>query len=76
MKVALVVDDAARGRLTEVLAACRASGFELETVLTGIGVLVGSVRPVDFERLQATPGVAAVEQERDVRTHSDGARHV
>ncbi len=70
IKVAVVVDDDARNQLTDVLAACRACGFDVEIALMRIGVLVGSVRPANLERLQATPGVVAVEQERHVRMHS------
>jgi len=74
VKVAVVIDDDSRNRLTDVLAACRACGFEVDIALMRIGVLIGSVRAANLERLQATPGVAAVEQERHVQLHSGDTR--
>ena len=74
IRVAVAVEDCALERLTELRAACLAQGFDLETELAGVGVFVGSVHPVDIERLRAIPGVAAVEPERPVRTHAMNLR--
>ena len=69
MTVAVAIEDGALDRLTEVLEACRARGFDFERELAAIGVLLGSVHPMNLEWLRTTPGVAAVEPQQQVAAH-------
>ncbi len=61
VKVAVAVDDDARGRIHEVAAACRALGLDHIATLTVVGVLTGSMESEGLARLWAIPGVLAVE---------------
>jgi hypothetical protein len=70
VNVAVAVADAALDRFHEVLAACRAHGFEADAALSGVGILVGSVHPSQVERLRGIAGVAAVERQRELRARS------
>lgn len=71
--VAVAVAEDARGRLYEVVAACRALGLEHTATLAAVGVLIGSVEARDLSRLWAVPGVLAVEVKRDFRRSIAGS---
>ena len=65
IKVAVAIGEDALDRIHEVAEACRQLGFQHQSTLSGVGVLVGSVEADDVARLRAVPGVTAVEFERD-----------
>ncbi len=67
VKVAVAIGEDAFGRIQQVAEACRQLGFEHESTLSGVGVLVGSAAADDVARLRTVPGVTAVEVERDLR---------
>jgi precorrin-6B methylase 2 len=65
VNVAVAVAEDARGRIYEVVAACRALGLQHTATLTDIGVVTGSVEYGTLRRLWAVPGVVAVELARE-----------
>jgi hypothetical protein len=67
VRIAIAVDDDALGRLEDVAKACRELGFLGDTMLSGVGVLTGTIEPDSLAALRAVPGVAAVELERQSR---------
>ncbi len=59
--VAIAVEESARPRLAEVVAACRALGLRQTACLTGIGVFTGSVELHNLPKLRTVRGVLTVE---------------
>ncbi len=64
VRIAIAVHETVRDRLGEVLAAAQAMGLEVETVLAGVGVVVGLATAGAVARLRAHPDVVAVAPER------------
>ncbi len=60
-RIAIAVTDEAMGRIDTVAAACGEAGFEHEATLGEAGLLTGTACFRDLPRLQAIPGVLAVE---------------
>ncbi|OLR94069.1 hypothetical protein [Actinokineospora bangkokensis] len=65
LRVLVTVDEPGLGRLSEVVAALRAAGLVVDTVLTHVGVVTGLVAPADVPAVRAVGGIEQVEVERD-----------
>jgi len=70
--VAVAVAEDARGRFSEVAAACGALGLRHTAMLPAVGVLTGSMEARDLGRLWGVPGVLAVEVKSDFRLQITG----
>jgi hypothetical protein len=66
----ITADGQAEGRLGELAARLREAGFDVIQQLDAIGVLVGRADEADIPRIRGLRGVAAVEEERTVKTAS------
>ncbi|ALL77695.1 hypothetical protein Ae168Ps1_5333c [Pseudonocardia sp. Ae168_Ps1] len=53
--------------IDDVAAACSAAGLQVEKVLRGVGVVVGTCDDEHRDGLSAVTGVGAVEPDREVR---------
>jgi hypothetical protein len=70
IRVAIAVADEALERVQEVLAACRALGFQPDSALTGVGIFTGRMEAQKVGAVLKVPGVAAVELDRSIRIHT------
>jgi hypothetical protein len=61
VRVAVAVEDDARYRIYEVVAACCALGLDHTGTHAGVGLLTGTIESDDLARLLAIPGVLTVE---------------
>jgi hypothetical protein len=68
VQVAVAVADDARGCIYEVAAACRALGLDHTITLTTVGIVMGSVKVTQLEKLSAVAGVIAVEVKSPFRS--------
>jgi precorrin-6B methylase 2 len=73
VNVAIAIAEDARSRIYEIAASCRALGFEHLSTLADIGVLTGSAEVHALPRIEALPGVVAVEIAREFRARQRSA---
>lgn len=64
--VMITVDEAHRKKIAAVAKACVAAGLTLGEQLPNLAALTGSVDEAKLAALRNVPGVAAVEESRDV----------
>lgn len=68
LHVNVTVSDEGLRRFAEVVAALRSAGLRVDAALESIGAVTGEVEgPEAFERLRHVAGVAAVEEQREVK---------
>ena len=65
VKVSVVVDDAHREKMRDVVRDLKKKGFVLEQTHQEIGVLSGTVAQGSVGKLSSVRGVSAVQEDRD-----------
>lgn len=64
IRIVVLVDEAHRDKMSEVVQNLQQKGFVLTESLDAIGVLTGTIATAELQELPAVPGVSAVEHER------------